>query len=183
MFHFKSISFTERKWVEEGDREKEKQAKLQHRQAMSEKAEVTDFYRVTRRHTHALCHRKSAPCTRGVVFVSVASWYLTVGSTMSQDMSNRCDILQKDSPWTIAPKMTSFCSKSESAVVLVPRWKICVETLFAHFLVEHNIALSASDHAGEMFRNMFPNSKIAKSYASGRTKITRKEWHWQFSEV
>eukprot|EP00745_Piridium_sociabile_P014720 TRINITY_DN21691_c0_g2_i2.p1 TRINITY_DN21691_c0_g2~~TRINITY_DN21691_c0_g2_i2.p1 ORF type:complete len:175 (-),score=12.30 TRINITY_DN21691_c0_g2_i2:227-751(-) len=46
---------------------------------------------------------------------------------------------------------------------------IHAETLFAHYLVEHNIALSAADHAGELFRSMFPDSKIAQNYASGRT--------------
>ena len=49
---------------------------------------------------------------------------------------------------------------------------IRAETLFAHFLVEHNIPISAADHAGSLFRKMFPGSAIAKEYASGRTKTT-----------
>lgn len=44
------------------------------------------------------------------------------------------------------------------------------ELLFTSFLVEHNIALAAADHAGKLFRNMFPDSEIAKKYSSGRTK-------------
>ena len=65
--------------------------------------------------------------------------------------------------------MTSFSSKSENAVDDM----IHAETFFARFLVEHNIALSASNHAGELFQNMFTDDKIAKSCASGRTKITQ----------
>ena len=57
--------------------------------------------------------------------------------------------------------MTCFFSKSENAVV---NEMIRTETLFAHFLVEHNIALSASDHAGELFQNIFPDGMITKHY-------------------
>lgn len=46
------------------------------------------------------------------------------------------------------------------------------EMLFTAFLVEHNLPLSAADHAGHLFRAMFPDSKIAKQYGSGRTKTT-----------
>lgn len=35
------------------------------------------------------------------------------------------------------------------------------ELLFTNFLVEHNIPLSASDHAGPLFKSMFPDSPIA----------------------
>ena len=46
------------------------------------------------------------------------------------------------------------------------------ETLFTHFLLEHNLAIAASDHAGKLFRQMFPDSTIAKKYHSARTKTT-----------
>nr|XP_015928697.2 uncharacterized protein LOC107455586 [Parasteatoda tepidariorum] len=49
---------------------------------------------------------------------------------------------------------------------------INAECLFSAFLVEHNLPLSASDHAGSLFRKMFPDSEIAKKYSSGRTKTT-----------
>jgi len=44
------------------------------------------------------------------------------------------------------------------------------ELLFMSFLVEHNIAFAAADHAGQLFRKMFPDSDIAKMCGSGRTK-------------
>ena len=44
------------------------------------------------------------------------------------------------------------------------------ELLFTGFLIEHNIQIAASDHAGSLFRVMFPDSQIAKKYGCGRTK-------------
>lgn len=49
---------------------------------------------------------------------------------------------------------------------------IKAECLFTAFLLEHNIPLSAADHAGSLFRKMFPNSEEVKKYACGRTKTT-----------
>lgn len=46
------------------------------------------------------------------------------------------------------------------------------EMLFSSFIIEHNVSLSAADHAGYLFKAMFPDSKIAKQYASARTKTT-----------
>ena len=66
----------------------------------------------------------------------------------------------------ISQKVTSFFSKKGDTSV------ISVEVHFTDFLVEHNIALNASDHAGQLFRSMFPDSKIAKEYASARTKTS-----------
>ena len=60
--------------------------------------------------------------------------------------------------------MTSFFSKKGDTSV------INAEVHFTDFLVEHNIALNASDHAGQLFRSMFPDSKIAS--ASARTKTS-----------
>lgn len=46
------------------------------------------------------------------------------------------------------------------------------EALFSKFLISHNIPLAAADHAGPLFKNMFPDSKIASNYSAGRTKTT-----------
>ena len=39
-------------------------------------------------------------------------------------------------------------------------------------MIEHNIALYASEHAVDLFRNMIPDSEIAAEYAHKRTKTT-----------
>lgn len=49
---------------------------------------------------------------------------------------------------------------------------IRAECLFTGFLVEHNLPLSVSDHAGPLFRKMFPKCEDAKRYGCGRTKTT-----------
>lgn len=47
---------------------------------------------------------------------------------------------------------------------------IQAESLFTGFLMEHNVPLSAADHAGPLFRKMIPNSKIAAKCGCTRTK-------------
>ena len=47
---------------------------------------------------------------------------------------------------------------------------IRAETLFTSYLVEHNLPLAAADHAGPLFKKMFPDSEIAKQYGCARTK-------------
>ncbi|XP_030853616.1 uncharacterized protein LOC105439660 [Strongylocentrotus purpuratus] len=46
------------------------------------------------------------------------------------------------------------------------------EALFTGFLVEHNLPVAASDHAGPIFKKMFPDSNIATKYGSARTKTS-----------
>ena len=46
------------------------------------------------------------------------------------------------------------------------------EIYFTGFLVEHNIPIAASDHAGPLFKKMFPDSKIASKYGCARTKTS-----------
>ena len=49
---------------------------------------------------------------------------------------------------------------------------INAEALFTKFLIEHSIPLSASDHAGPLFKSMFPVSEIVNKYSFARTKTT-----------
>ena len=42
--------------------------------------------------------------------------------------------------------------------------------MVTNFLVQHNLPLATTDHLGPLFKTIFPDSKIAKSYACGRTK-------------
>ena len=39
------------------------------------------------------------------------------------------------------------------------------------FLTEHNLFFTTADHLGPLFRNIFPDSKIAKAYVCGKTKV------------
>ena len=46
------------------------------------------------------------------------------------------------------------------------------ELLFTTFLVEHHLPLSSADHFSKLSKKIFPDSKIAESYACRRTKTT-----------
>ena len=67
-------------------------------------------------------------------------------------------------------KMSTFLDQPTSFDLSVIR----AETLFTHFLVECNVGLSAADHAGKLFRQMFPHDPVAKKYSCGRTKTTAR---------
>lgn len=60
---------------------------------------------------------------------------------------------------------TIFTSKENLDVIKA-------ESLFTKFLLEHNLPLTAADHAGPLFKRMFPDSKIASKYRCARTKTT-----------
>ena len=61
-------------------------------------------------------------------------------------------------------------------------WYTCIYIIFlkvirsevkvANALVQHNIPLAFSDHLSPLLRSAFPDSEIAKSYASASTKTT-----------
>jgi len=46
------------------------------------------------------------------------------------------------------------------------------EVKVTNFLVQHNLPLAVADHLGPLFRDIFPDSKITKSYGTARTKST-----------
>ena len=46
------------------------------------------------------------------------------------------------------------------------------EVKVTNLLVQHNVPLAVADHLSPLFRDIFPDSKIAKGYAAGRTKTT-----------
>lgn len=49
---------------------------------------------------------------------------------------------------------------------------IDAEVKFIRFLLEHNLPIAVSDHAGPLFQSMFPDSRIAHYYGCARTKTT-----------
>lgn len=46
------------------------------------------------------------------------------------------------------------------------------EVKISNFIVEHNVPLAVSGHLSPLLRDIFPDSNIAKKYASGSTKTT-----------
>ena len=46
------------------------------------------------------------------------------------------------------------------------------EMLFSSFIIERNIPIASTEHVGSLFHMIFPDSSIAKKYASAQTKTT-----------
>ncbi len=46
------------------------------------------------------------------------------------------------------------------------------EIQVTNFLIQHNLPIATADHLGPLFKEIFPDSKIASKYSSGRTKTT-----------
>lgn len=61
-----------------------------------------------------------------------------------------------------------FVSDRDSIALKV----VGAEVKFTGFLLEHNLPFAASDHAGPLFRSMFPDSQIARFYGCATTKTT-----------
>ena len=55
-------------------------------------------------------------------------------------------------------------SKTSASIEAETRWSI--------FVAKHGLSFLVSDHATKLFPVMFPDSKIAQSFACGRTKTT-----------
>ena len=49
---------------------------------------------------------------------------------------------------------------------------IKAEVMITNFLVQHNLPIATADHLSPLFKEIFPDSKIAAAYASGRTKTS-----------
>ena len=80
----------------------------------------------------------------------------TVHQSKSRDVSQSAKITN-----TFISEKDGMCNKVISA-----------EVKFAAFMLEHNLPIATADHAGPLFRSMFPDSKIATYYGAARTKTT-----------
>ena len=67
---------------------------------------------------------------------------------------------------------TLFQSACVNTQSLLGEQIIAAELKVTNFLVEHNVPLAASDHAGALLKSMFPHSKIAARYSAARTMTT-----------
>ena len=46
------------------------------------------------------------------------------------------------------------------------------KVMVSNFIVQHNLPLATTDHFGLLIKIIFPDSKIASSYSSAKTKTT-----------
>ena len=73
-------------------------------------------------------------------------------------------ILRKDK------KLTDF--GASSAAAHLDQKVVKAKLFFPGFLVEHELPLTTANHTAKLFRNMFPDSKIASKCRCGHTKTT-----------
>ncbi|XP_076318788.1 uncharacterized protein LOC143229845 isoform X1 [Tachypleus tridentatus] len=63
-------------------------------------------------------------------------------------------------------QITTFMSKDSEYET------INAEVMFTQFVIAYNLPLAVASHAGHVFREMFPDSDVAKKYGCARTKTT-----------
>ena len=67
---------------------------------------------------------------------------------------------------TTAPVTNFFTMNADTEDVIQS------ETLFTNFVAEHNLPFAVADHFTRLCKQMFPDSKIAKKFSCGQTKMT-----------
>ncbi|KAL8598431.1 hypothetical protein ACOMHN_032708 [Nucella lapillus] len=134
-----------------------------------------------REQTFRLEYTQRAPCIRPFLQNAKRAWcdYCKVDFTISHggwnDVQNHLETVgheRKSAAKNNTSALSAFGFTQEKEMTDKELQVIKAETLFSHFLVEHNLPISASDHAGPLFRAMFPNSEIAQRYGCARTKTT-----------
>ena len=64
-----------------------------------------------------------------------------------------------------------FCT-CNTAQTSLEKKVVNAEVKITNFLVQHNLLLATADHLSSLFKEVFPDSNIAKNYVSCRTKTT-----------
>ena len=72
----------------------------------------------------------------------------------------------------ILHKINQFCLWCKLSNCKLRSKVVKANLLFSGFLVEHKPPLTAADHAAELFRNMFPDSKIVNK---GTNPVTQSQ--------
>ena len=71
--------------------------------------------------------------------------------------------------WKKQKTMNMFNSNKQTTL---SQKVIKAEVITTNFLVQHNLPIATADHLGPLFKEIFPDSKIAASYSCGRTKTS-----------
>ena len=107
---------------------------------------------------------REAFLTLTVTFVALISWWLVAGSTRRSENKKH-----KELTAGMAGQSTLASAITQSSVT---DQLTIAEVYFSMFVAEHNLPFLAADHFSNLCKVMFPDSKIASEYSSGRTKTT-----------
>jgi hypothetical protein len=117
------------------------------------------------------------PCITRYHASDTKAWCTICGTEFSIGNRGRCDITTHINRPKHQTRARSVAGAQTESIILTKSDQlqdkiIRAEALYATYIVEHNIALSAADHFTEIAKIMFDDSSIAKGFASKRKKTT-----------
>ena len=72
------------------------------------------------------------------------------------------------------PNQSTITSSFASSSNQLDEQVTTAEFYYTAFIAEHNLSFASADHFTKLCKVMFPDSKIAQSYACGHTKAQAK---------
>ena len=100
------------------------------------------------------------PCARAI----------SCGHQGLKDVKVHCERVTHKKRVDAAKKTQSIAQLIATGTDSTSKNVIKAEVMVTNFLVQHNLPIATADHLVLLFKEVFPDSKIAASYASGRTK-------------
>ena len=85
-----------------------------------------------------------------------------------KDVEDHCKTetrLKNYSSWKKQPLLSFFNTDNN-----FEKKVLNAEVKVTNFIVQHNLPIATADHLGHLFKNIFPDSKIASSYSCAKTK-------------
>ena len=85
-----------------------------------------------------------------------------------KDVEDHCETethLKNYSTWKKQPLLSFFKTDNN-----FEKKVLNAEVMVTNFIVQHNLPIATADHLGHLFKNIFPDSKIASSYSCAKTK-------------
>lgn len=132
----------------------------------SKKVKYGSTFRDEWRTTHSWLKRSAKG--EGFAFCAVCNVHISVSHGGKNDVTKHFKTVSHSANAQAAkttPKVTSMLSSGPDKVTTA-------ETMFAYFIAEHNLPMSVADHFTVLVKKMFPDSQIAQSFSSMRTKTT-----------
>ena len=100
------------------------------------------------------------PCARAI----------SCGHQGLKDVKVHCERVTHKKRVDAAKKTQSIAQLIATGTDFTSKNVIKAEVMVTNSLVQHNLPIATADHLGPLFKEVFPDRKIAASYASGRTK-------------
>ena len=107
----------------------------------------------------------------GYAFCVVCNVNINVSHGGKNDLTKH----QKTMSHTANAQAAKSTQKVTSLLASDPDKVTTAETLFCHFIVEHNLPMAIADHFSSLVKQMFPDLKITKNFTCMRSKTTHNQ--------